>query len=354
VSKILCEKKKKIPSDSGSGSTLPRKKRKPDIETTVVNWARKAQKLGQLVTDDDIKQKAQHLATQVGDEQSLFEISSHSWLEDFRQKNGIVAMASGIDIPDASQESGASPCLTPPQPRSVNPPLSPLSLFPNRREEPNDVSREKIDVASGDVYLGSPIALSPTPSPEDMSEQHRIIRSTPERVASTTPSAALDSPDKIENTGTSSCTLDMRHGNNTNTAECSTASALESAGKSTSSASSSHLYDDARRAVATLDSFVDDILPGQYVDMEDAILRLAERLRSHKDQAVKVAQGMDGVTRVPEGNFVIKEAALVSMRETGPKSGDPQQLALLEVCSSLVKAVSVVMRVATGNSLNDA
>jgi hypothetical protein len=61
----------------------------PDIETALSNWVRNSQKDGIPLTDAAIKEKAQYFATAVSDNE--FYSDSPSWLEKFKQKNGIRA-----------------------------------------------------------------------------------------------------------------------------------------------------------------------------------------------------------------------------------------------------------------------
>jgi hypothetical protein len=61
----------------------------PDIERALSNWVRNNQKKGLPLTDAAIKEKARFFATTVGNNESHLKTSSASWLEKFKQKNGI-------------------------------------------------------------------------------------------------------------------------------------------------------------------------------------------------------------------------------------------------------------------------
>jgi len=61
----------------------------PDIERALSNWVRNMQKQGHPLTDAAIKEKARFFATTVGNNESHLKTNSTSWLEKFKQKNGI-------------------------------------------------------------------------------------------------------------------------------------------------------------------------------------------------------------------------------------------------------------------------
>lgn len=90
VSKVLRQKEKYLFPESGSLSPVKRAKGKfPDIERALSNWVRNTQKQGLPLTDAAIKDKARFFASTVGNNDNSLKTTSTSWLEKFKQKNGI-------------------------------------------------------------------------------------------------------------------------------------------------------------------------------------------------------------------------------------------------------------------------
>ncbi|KAI9770109.1 MAG: hypothetical protein M1840_003559 [Geoglossum simile] len=90
VSKVLRQKEKYLFPDDGSRSPVKRSKGKfPDIERALSVWAKNSQKQGIHVTDGMIREKARFFATTVGNSESHLKANSTSWLEKFKQKNGL-------------------------------------------------------------------------------------------------------------------------------------------------------------------------------------------------------------------------------------------------------------------------
>jgi hypothetical protein len=131
--------------DSSASSPIKRKtKGGVDIERALTNYVRNAQKSGVTVTDADIKEKARLFSATMGKaDDGLVKASSSSWLEKFKQKNGIgpgrlMRRASETNIPDTIR---GSPSLTSSQPSSAISPnspsghLSPSTLSANRSED---------------------------------------------------------------------------------------------------------------------------------------------------------------------------------------------------------------------------
>ncbi|EFX00523.1 hypothetical protein CMQ_7525 [Grosmannia clavigera kw1407] len=153
VSKVLRNKEKYFNKEDRSKS--PHKKAKgklPDIERALSNWVRNAQKTGTPMTDDAIQEKFRFFATSTGNPDTVLKASSSSWLEKFKQKNGIGAgrllrRASETNIPDRRLDAAVaraieSPSLTPPSP-------SPLSA------SRSDDEREAVSTgAAAGNYLG--------------------------------------------------------------------------------------------------------------------------------------------------------------------------------------------------------
>lgn len=118
-----------------------------DIERALTNFVRNAQKSGVALTDADIREKASLFSATMGKaDDSLSKVSSTSWLEKFKQKNGIgqgsrlLRRASETNI---SEHMRGSPSLSASQPNSAISPSSP-SVLPspsplsaNRSEDGN-------------------------------------------------------------------------------------------------------------------------------------------------------------------------------------------------------------------------
>jgi hypothetical protein len=115
-----------------------------DIERALSNYVRNAQKSGVKITDADIREKARLFSATMGkSDDGVLKTSSSSWLEKFKQKNGIghgrlMRRASETNIPDSIR---GSPSLSASQPSSAISPnspsghLSPSPLSANRSED---------------------------------------------------------------------------------------------------------------------------------------------------------------------------------------------------------------------------
>jgi hypothetical protein len=91
VSKVLRNKEKYLYQEDGSRSPVRKAKGKfPDIERALSNWAKNHQKQGLPLTDALIKDKFKFFATTVGSSESLPKANNSSWLEKFKQKNGLM------------------------------------------------------------------------------------------------------------------------------------------------------------------------------------------------------------------------------------------------------------------------
>jgi hypothetical protein len=153
VSKVLRNKEKYLNPDANRDQTNSPIKRNnkmkggADIERALTNYVRNAQKSGIPVTDADIKEKARLFSATAGkpDGDNLSKVTSTSWLEKFKQKNGIggrlMRRASETSLSDSLRHS---PSLSASQPNSaispsspsVHPSPSPLSA--NRSEDGKD------------------------------------------------------------------------------------------------------------------------------------------------------------------------------------------------------------------------
>lgn len=140
VSKVLRNKEKYLVKDKSPG-TKKAKNKFPDIERALSNWVRNAQKTGVPVTDADIKEKFRFFATSTGNPDTVLKSTSNTWLEKFKQKNGIgtgrlVRRASETNIPDKRRGSKSaimigSPSLVPMEPTNADSPLSPGTRHPS-------------------------------------------------------------------------------------------------------------------------------------------------------------------------------------------------------------------------------
>lgn len=146
VSKVLRNREKYLFPEDRSSSPIKRTKAKGvDIEKALTNYIRNAQKSGAVVTDADIKEKVRLFSATMGNSaDGLLKASSSSWLEKFKQKNGIgqgrlMRRASETNIPDSIQ---GSPSLTPSQPSSA---ISPASPSGHRSQSPLSANRSEVD-----------------------------------------------------------------------------------------------------------------------------------------------------------------------------------------------------------------
>lgn len=149
VSKVLRNKEKYLHPETKTDAASSPVKRKTkggvDIERALSNYVRNAQKSGVTITDADIKDKARLFAATMGKSEDGLPVktSSSSWLEKFKQKNGIghgrlMRRASETNIPDSIR---GSPSLSASQPSSAISPnspsghLSPSPLSADRSED---------------------------------------------------------------------------------------------------------------------------------------------------------------------------------------------------------------------------
>ncbi|KAL8726359.1 MAG: hypothetical protein Q9166_006766 [cf. Caloplaca sp. 2 TL-2023] len=100
VSKVLRLKEKYLHPDDGSRSPIKRSKGKfPDIERAVSNWAKNHQRQGLPLNNEMIRDKARMFATTVGSSDCITKVNNPSWLEKFKQKNGLL----GASLPESSE-----------------------------------------------------------------------------------------------------------------------------------------------------------------------------------------------------------------------------------------------------------
>jgi Tc5 transposase DNA-binding domain len=133
VSKVLRQKEKYLFPEDRSLSPVKRAKGKfPDIDRALANWVRNSQKQGIPLTDAAIKEKARFFAATVGNPESHSKANSTSWLEKFKQKNGIggklLRRASETNIPDSGSLNPDSATTSASQTPSGVSPTSPGDL----------------------------------------------------------------------------------------------------------------------------------------------------------------------------------------------------------------------------------
>lgn len=149
VSKVLRQREKYLFPEDRTLSPVKRSKNKfPDIERALTNWARNQQKQGNPLSDADIKEKARFFANTVGPNDSHLKTNSTSWLEKFKQKNGI----GGAKLNRRASESNISDSGS----------LNPDSAGGSASQTPNGVS------PTSPRDLPSPSPLSATKSNEEL------------------------------------------------------------------------------------------------------------------------------------------------------------------------------------------
>ena len=146
VSKVLRQKEKYLNPDDGTRSPIKRTKgRVPDIEKALVNWARNYQRLGQSLNDEMIREKALFFASTCGCPEGKEKVLTSSWLEKFKQKNGLlgakvrkgsIGIRSGSNSPtrintDSASSASHSPCSPP---DGLASPLSPGQSYIIKKE----------------------------------------------------------------------------------------------------------------------------------------------------------------------------------------------------------------------------
>lgn len=155
VSKVLRHKDKYLFPEDRTLSPVKRAKGKfPDVERALTQWVRKEQEKGHQLTDEDIKNKAKLFGTTaIGNTENQVKISSASWLEKFKQKNGIGKSKLIRRISDANISDSGSLNL-----ESANTSTSQTSAS----QTPNGIS------PTSPTELASPSSLSCAKSNEDL------------------------------------------------------------------------------------------------------------------------------------------------------------------------------------------
>jgi hypothetical protein len=124
----------------------------PGIERGLSNWVRGKQKSGHLLTDATIKEKARFFATTVGNNEAYQKTNSTSWLEKFKQKNGIGAAqwrASETNISDSGSlnaDSAGAPASQTPNGTSPTSPNGMSSLSSDAESIPDTQQKQLLDM----------------------------------------------------------------------------------------------------------------------------------------------------------------------------------------------------------------
>ncbi|CAK7213766.1 hypothetical protein SCUCBS95973_001910 [Sporothrix curviconia] len=159
VSKVLRNKEKYLVKDKSPGAKKPKSKF-PDLERALSNWVRNAQRTGVQVTDAEIREKFRFFAHSTGNPDTVLKAASNTWLEKFKQKNGLgtsssrlVRRASETNIPDKRRGSQSaimmgSPSLVPMEPTGLDSPVSPGTRHPSASPLSGNRSDEERNVDS--------------------------------------------------------------------------------------------------------------------------------------------------------------------------------------------------------------
>jgi Tc5 transposase DNA-binding domain len=107
----------------------------PDVERALVNWARGRQRLGMPITDSLIKEKLRYFASTVAPSENHFKLNNTTWLEKFKQKNGLTGSKSRKG--SIAEESEAT---SNPESGSHTPNLSPTSPGTGKDRSPSAMS----------------------------------------------------------------------------------------------------------------------------------------------------------------------------------------------------------------------
>lgn len=166
VSKVLRNKDKYLNSEERSSSPGVKrsgKGKQGDIEKALINFIKKSQRQGVVMTKERILEKARLFTTLGAGDAPL----DSAWLDKFVLKHGIgtsvgrlLRRASETNIPDSMRASG-SPSLVPSQPSSAISPasptahLSPSPLSANKSDEEKEAMNSFMDFAPEGVYKHS-------------------------------------------------------------------------------------------------------------------------------------------------------------------------------------------------------
>ncbi|CBF74754.1 hypothetical protein AN4077.2 [Aspergillus nidulans FGSC A4] len=188
VSKVLRQKDKYLNPEDGSRSPIKRAKgRVPDIEKALSNWVRNYQRGGHGLTDEMIREKALFFASTCGSD-GKEKVLSNSWLEKFKQKNGLLGAKvrkgsfgaksdsespTGLSINSALASAVHSP--------SVLSPISPTGF----------VSPSALSPAQSHENIRGSISVGPTDLGIDFQHSHSRSTISLDTTASFSPTSTL-------------------------------------------------------------------------------------------------------------------------------------------------------------------
>ncbi len=157
MSKVLRQREKYLFPEDRALSPVKRAKGKfPDIERALSNWVRNQQKQGHPLSDEKIREQARFFAHSVNPNnpsESHLKTNSTSWLEKFKQKNGL----GGAKLTRRASETNISDRGS----------LNPDSAGGSASQTPNVIS----PTSPGD--LPSPSPLSATKSNEELKSEFK-------------------------------------------------------------------------------------------------------------------------------------------------------------------------------------
>jgi hypothetical protein len=177
------------PKEEVSSPGKKAKAKQPDFEKTLTNWVKNQQKKGQPVTHDELRDQVRKLSFSRSD-QALF--SSSSWLDKFKQKNGL-----GDSVDSSTTSHSTTPVNTSPVSSNglVSPPMSAIDEQTRQRAVKDDQSEDYFDFDSKEEYE------SPSLNSHSMSELDRPILSplSPELARDELPELPMDDTFSIPN-----------------------------------------------------------------------------------------------------------------------------------------------------------
>ncbi|KAL9053552.1 MAG: hypothetical protein Q9162_004719 [Coniocarpon cinnabarinum] len=142
VSKVLRQKEKYLRTtmDSNQSPVKASKKNKPDLDRALAKWAANQQSKGVRITDENIKNQARFFWHAAGNTSDLpVKIDSPSWLEKFKQKNGLTL---GSASPGAASEAGGDESTISP---TEDTPISPEEAL-SRHVSPTTAASSSTDM----------------------------------------------------------------------------------------------------------------------------------------------------------------------------------------------------------------
>jgi hypothetical protein len=131
VSKVLRNREKYLSQDDGTKNQIKPGRKFPDIERAVANWVKNEKRHGRAVTDDQIFDQFKHFARTVVNSDQQLKGVNNTWLEAFKQKNGL--------SPKSRKGSSASELDVKPSSENLSPELTPTSPQAKRDASPSGV-----------------------------------------------------------------------------------------------------------------------------------------------------------------------------------------------------------------------